>query len=55
MAADPDPIIRQFLSGRAAGPIGIDEMGEEPTEIELELRRREAERVGDEKPEIMTV
>jgi phospholipid/cholesterol/gamma-HCH transport system ATP-binding protein len=55
MAADPDPIIRQFLSGRAAGPIGIVEMGEEPTEIELELRRREAERVGDEKPEIMTV
>jgi phospholipid/cholesterol/gamma-HCH transport system ATP-binding protein len=55
MAADPDPIIRQFLSGRAAGPIGIDEMGEEPTEIELELRRREADRLGDEEPEIMKV
>jgi phospholipid/cholesterol/gamma-HCH transport system ATP-binding protein len=55
MAADDDPIIRQFLSGRAAGPIGIDEMGEEPTDIEVELRRREAVRLGDEKPEIMTV
>jgi hypothetical protein len=55
MAADDDPIIKQFMSGRAQGPIGIDEMGEEPTEIEIELRRREAKRYGDAEPEIMTV
>ena len=55
MAADDDPIIKQFMSGRARGPIGIDEMGEEPTEIEIELRRREAKRYGDEEPEILTV
>jgi phospholipid/cholesterol/gamma-HCH transport system ATP-binding protein len=55
MAEDDDPIIRQFMSGRARGPIGIDEMGEEPTDIEIELRRREAVRYGDDEPEIMTV
>jgi len=55
MAADDDPIIKQFMSGRARGPIGIDEMGEEPTEIEIELRRREALRYGDDEPEILTV
>ncbi len=26
MVADPNPIIRQFLAGRARGPIGMDEM-----------------------------
>ena len=26
MTADPNPIIRQFLAGRARGPIGMDEM-----------------------------
>jgi phospholipid/cholesterol/gamma-HCH transport system ATP-binding protein len=55
MRDSQDPIIKQFLSGRAVGPIGIDEMGEEPTEIEIELRRREQLRYGDEEPEIMTV
>jgi phospholipid/cholesterol/gamma-HCH transport system ATP-binding protein len=28
MTASTDPIVRQFLSGRAAGPIGMDEMAE---------------------------
>jgi phospholipid/cholesterol/gamma-HCH transport system ATP-binding protein len=55
MRESEDPIIKQFLSGRAVGPIGIDEMGEEPTEIEKELRRREELRYGDEPAEIMTV
>jgi phospholipid/cholesterol/gamma-HCH transport system ATP-binding protein len=55
MKDSDDPIIKQFLSGRAEGPIGIDEMGEEESDIERELRERERARMGDEEPEIMTV
>ena len=29
MRTDPDPVIRQFLAGRAKGPIGMDEMADE--------------------------
>jgi phospholipid/cholesterol/gamma-HCH transport system ATP-binding protein len=55
MQESDDPIIKQFLSGRAVGPIGIDEMGEEESDIERELRAREESRMGDAEPEIMTV
>jgi phospholipid/cholesterol/gamma-HCH transport system ATP-binding protein len=39
-----DPIIRQFLSGRALGPIGMDELATERSEIEQDLVNREIER-----------
>jgi phospholipid/cholesterol/gamma-HCH transport system ATP-binding protein len=45
MATSDDPIIRQFLSGRAEGPIGMDELAEEQTEVERELVQREVERL----------
>ncbi len=32
MTADPNPIIRQFLAGRARGPIGMDEMASDNDE-----------------------
>ena len=32
MTASADPIVRQFLSGQAAGPIGMDEMAESDDE-----------------------
>jgi phospholipid/cholesterol/gamma-HCH transport system ATP-binding protein len=50
-----DPIIRQFLGGRAIGPIGMDELAEERTEIEMELEERERDRFGDSPAEILTV
>lgn len=45
MASCDDPIIRQFLSGRAAGPIGMDELAEDRTDVERELIEREAARL----------
>jgi phospholipid/cholesterol/gamma-HCH transport system ATP-binding protein len=45
MAASDDPIIRQFLSGRAEGPIGMDELAEEQTDVERELVAREVTRL----------
>ncbi|MGH9136377.1 MAG: ABC transporter ATP-binding protein [Acidimicrobiales bacterium] len=45
MVTTDNPIIRQFLAGRARGPIGMDEMGEEKTEIENELVAREDRRL----------
>lgn len=45
MASSDDPIIRQFLSGRAAGPIGMDELAEDRTDVERELIEREAARL----------
>lgn len=45
MATSDDPIIRQFLAGRAEGPIGMDELAEEQTEVERELVAREAARL----------
>ena len=58
MASTDDPIIRQFLAGRAKGPIGMDELAEEETDIERELVAREDKRLaaaGITGSEIMTV
>jgi phospholipid/cholesterol/gamma-HCH transport system ATP-binding protein len=37
MVESDDPIIRQFLTGRAAGPIGMDEMATDQSDVEKEL------------------
>jgi len=57
MVTSEDPIIRQFLAGRAKGPIGMDELATEQSEIERELVEREERRLaGDTSAdEIMTV
>lgn len=57
MVTSGDPIIRQFLSGRAKGPIGMDELATEQSEIERDLIEREERRLaGDASAdEIMTV
>jgi phospholipid/cholesterol/gamma-HCH transport system ATP-binding protein len=58
MVTSDSDIIRQFLAGRARGPIGMDELATEQSDIEKELveredRRMQAEgRTGD---EVMTV
>ena len=56
MMTTDNTIIRQFLSGRAKGPIGMDEMAQDDdqSDIEQELEDQEDERMG-EAPEIMTV
>jgi phospholipid/cholesterol/gamma-HCH transport system ATP-binding protein len=48
MASSENPIIRQFLSGRAKGPIGMDELAEEETEVERKLVEREEKRAEEE-------
>ncbi|MBW3669911.1 MAG: ATP-binding cassette domain-containing protein [Actinobacteria bacterium] len=56
MRTTDNPIIKQFLSGRARGPIGMDEMAPDGSAVEEELEAQEAARFGDEdEPEIMTV
>jgi hypothetical protein len=45
MTASKDPIIKQFLAGRALGPIGMDELATEQSDIERELVEREVERM----------
>jgi phospholipid/cholesterol/gamma-HCH transport system ATP-binding protein len=58
MVTSDDPIIRQFLAGRARGPIGMDELATEQSEIERELVEREDRRIaasGVTGDEIMTV
>jgi phospholipid/cholesterol/gamma-HCH transport system ATP-binding protein len=59
MVSSDDPIIKQFLSGRAKGPIGMDELAEEESEVERKLVAREDARVKEEgglfDQEIMTV
>ena len=55
-----DEIIRQFLAGRALGPIGMDEMATEQSDIERDLIEREQARIranGDSESadEILTV
>jgi phospholipid/cholesterol/gamma-HCH transport system ATP-binding protein len=45
MRTSSDPIIRQFMAGRAAGPIGMDELATEETDIERQLVERETERM----------
>jgi phospholipid/cholesterol/gamma-HCH transport system ATP-binding protein len=58
MITSDDEIIRQFLAGRAKGPIGMDEMATEQSDIERELVDREQKRLdaeGSTGNEIMTV
>src|SRR3954449_727267 len=58
MVTSDDEIIRQFLAGRAKGPIGMDEMATEQSDIERELVDREQKRLdaeGSTGDEIMTV
>ncbi|QYG92924.1 ATP-binding cassette domain-containing protein [Iamia sp. SCSIO 61187] len=42
-----DPIIRQFMAGRAGGPIGMDELANERTDVELELIERADQRTAE--------
>lgn len=39
-----DDIIRQFMAGKAGGPIGMDELAVDRTDVELELIQRAGER-----------
>jgi phospholipid/cholesterol/gamma-HCH transport system ATP-binding protein len=56
MRTTDHPIIRQFLAGRALGPIGMDELATEQSEIEKDLVAREVSRMGEPEPgEILTV
>lgn len=45
MRTTDNELIRQFLAGRAMGPIGMDELADERTEIERELMDRERARI----------
>ena len=45
MRTTDNPLIRQFLAGRAMGPIGMDELAQERTAIEQELADRERRRL----------
>jgi len=45
MRTSENPLIRQFLAGRAMGPIGMDEMATERTDVEKELMARERRRL----------
>jgi phospholipid/cholesterol/gamma-HCH transport system ATP-binding protein len=47
MRDSSDPIIRQFLAGRALGPIGMDELATEQSDIEKDLVEREVTRLGE--------
>jgi phospholipid/cholesterol/gamma-HCH transport system ATP-binding protein len=47
MRTTDDPIIRQFLAGRALGPIGMDELATEQSDIEKDLVAREVARMGE--------
>src|SRR6476646_1891526 len=54
MMSTDNKIIRQFLAGRAKGPIGMDEMSDDDeTGVEGELEQQEEERL--DAPEVMTV
>jgi phospholipid/cholesterol/gamma-HCH transport system ATP-binding protein len=58
MVASDDPIIRQFLAGRAKGPIGMDELATEETDVERDLVKREERRFandGDHADQVMAV
>ncbi|MCU1350953.1 MAG: transporter ATP-binding protein [Acidimicrobiales bacterium] len=58
MVESSDPIIRQFLAGRAAGPIGMDELATEETDVERDLVARAQDRAksdGNDEPAVMTV
>ena len=45
MRTSDNELIRQFLAGRAMGPIGMDELAEERTDVEKELMERERQRL----------
>jgi len=45
MRASDDPIINQFLRGQAFGPIGMDEMATDETDVERELVERAQARI----------
>ena len=45
MRTTDDPIIRQFLAGRALGPLGMDELATEQSDIERDLVEREVARM----------
>jgi len=45
MRTTDNPLIRQFLAGRAMGPIGMDEMATERSEVEKDLMERERRRL----------
>src|SRR3546814_7136679 len=45
MRTTDNPLIRQFLAGRAMGPIGMDELATERTDVEKELMDRERRRL----------
>lgn len=45
MRTTDDPLIRQFLAGRALGPIGMDELATEQSDIERDLVAREVARM----------
>ena len=45
MRTTDNELIRQFLAGRAMGPIGMDELADERTDIERELMERERVRI----------
>jgi phospholipid/cholesterol/gamma-HCH transport system ATP-binding protein len=45
MVKSDDPIIKQFLAGRAKGPIGMDELAIEESDIERDLVEREDRRL----------
>jgi phospholipid/cholesterol/gamma-HCH transport system ATP-binding protein len=58
MANSDDDIIKQFLAGRARGPIGMDELATEQSDIEKDLIEREDRRMQEEGrtgDEVMTV
>lgn len=56
MKTTDNPIIRQFLAGRARGPIGMDEMAQDDgNEVQAELEAQEAEREDAGEIDIMTV
>lgn len=42
-----DEIIRQFMAGKAGGPIGMDELAVDRTDVELELIERAGQRTKD--------
>jgi phospholipid/cholesterol/gamma-HCH transport system ATP-binding protein len=48
MVTGDEPIIKQFLAGRARGPIGMDELATEQSDIERELVDREDRRLAAE-------
>ncbi|MFP5320992.1 MAG: hypothetical protein ACLGIC_04010, partial [Acidimicrobiia bacterium] len=52
MRTTDNPLIRQFLAGRAMGPIGMDELAEERTEVEKDLMERERKRLEAEGREV---